>query len=36
MRENRTSGFVRGAHSNMYPYRDPHFFGHFMCYENRF
>jgi hypothetical protein len=23
MRESRTSGFVRGAHSNMCPYRDP-------------
>jgi hypothetical protein len=22
MRESRTSGFVRGAHSNMCPYRD--------------
>jgi hypothetical protein len=25
MRESRTSGFVRGAHSNMCPYRDPDF-----------
>ena len=24
MRESRTSGFVRGAHSNMCPYRDPY------------
>jgi hypothetical protein len=23
MRESRTSGFVRGAHSNVCPYRDP-------------
>jgi len=23
LRESRTSGFVRGAHSNMCPYRDP-------------
>jgi hypothetical protein len=27
MRERRTSGFVRGAHSNMCPYRDPHLSG---------
>ena len=26
MRESRTSGFVRGAHSNMCPYRDPAFY----------
>jgi hypothetical protein len=25
MRESRTYGFVRGAHSNMRPYRDTHF-----------
>jgi hypothetical protein len=25
MRESRTSGFVRGAHSNTCPYRDPYF-----------
>jgi hypothetical protein len=25
MRESRTSGSVRGAHSNMCPYRDPYF-----------
>jgi hypothetical protein len=25
MRESRTYGFVRGAHSDMRPYRDPHF-----------
>ena len=25
MRESRMSGFVRGAHSNMCPYRDPEF-----------
>jgi hypothetical protein len=24
MRESRTYGFVRGAHSNMRPYRDPY------------
>jgi hypothetical protein len=24
MRESRTSGFVRGVHSNMCPYRDPY------------
>jgi hypothetical protein len=24
MRESRTYGFVRGAHSDMRPYRDPH------------
>jgi hypothetical protein len=26
MRESRTYGFVRGAHSNMRPYRDPDLF----------
>jgi len=26
MRESRTYGFVRGAHSNMRPYRDPQWF----------
>jgi hypothetical protein len=25
MRESRTYGFVRGAHSDMRPYRDPYF-----------
>jgi hypothetical protein len=25
MRESRTYGFVRGAHSDMRPYRDTHF-----------
>ena len=25
MRESRTYGFVRGAHSNMRPYRDTHY-----------
>jgi hypothetical protein len=25
MRESRTYGFVRGAHSDMRPYRDPHY-----------
>jgi hypothetical protein len=29
MRESRTYGFVRGAHSNMRPYRDTHFASHF-------
>jgi hypothetical protein len=27
MRESRTYGFVRGAHSDMRPYRDPYFAG---------
>jgi hypothetical protein len=27
MRESRTSGFVRGAHRDMGPYRDPHLSG---------
>ena len=27
MRESRTYGFVRGAHSDMRPYRDPHYRG---------
>ena len=27
MRESRTYGFVRGAHSDMRPYRDPQFPG---------
>ena len=34
MRESRTYGFVRGAHSDMRPYRDPHYAVAELCPES--